>query len=95
MCVQWVYQQGHLHEIRALLPPGALYLLCTATAMRSVYLEVICGLETSGCEFVSTSPDCLNIFLEVLPCTENETDLQSVVQSLKELKNQAPHVIVY
>jgi len=83
---------GCLHEIQALLPPGV---ACTATATRSIRQEVICGLDMSGCEFVCTSPDRPNIFYEVLPRTDIETDLQSIVQSLREHKYQAPRVIVY
>ena len=48
-----------------------------------------------GCEFVSTSPDRSNIFYEVLPRADVETDLQPVLKSLQEYKNQAPRVIVY
>ena len=47
----------------------------------------------SGCDFFSASLDRPNIFYEVLPCTDIETDIQSVVQSLKEYVRIS--VIVY
>ena len=68
---------------------------CTATATKSVKQEVIDNLEMRGCEFVYTSPDRLNIFYEVQPRTDIETDVQHLVQSLHELSNKSPHVIVY
>ena len=68
---------------------------CTATATKSVKQEVIDNLEMRGCEFVYTSPDRPNIFYEVQPCTDIETDVQHFVQSLRELANKAPCVIVY
>ena len=86
---------GRLHELRTLLPSGVPYLACTATATRSVRQEVISSLDMVGCEFVSTSPDRSNIFYEVLPRTSIEMDLQPVLESLKQYKNQAPCVIVY
>ena len=46
-------------------------------------------------EFVCCSPDRPNIFYEVFPRTDIENDLQHVVESLKELKNTAPRMLVY
>ena len=86
---------GRLHEIRALVPPNTPYMACTATATKSVKQEVIDNLEMKGCEFVYTSPDRANIFYEVRPRTDIETDVQHLVQSLRELANKAPRVTVY
>ena len=47
------------------------------------------------CEFISTSPDRPNIYYEVRPHTEIETDLKTVICSLKERKNRAPRVVIY
>ena len=85
---------GRLHELRALLLPGVPYLACTVTATRSVRQEVI-SLDMRGCELVYTSPDRSNMFYEVLPRTDLEIDLQPLLLSLKEQKDQAPRVIVY
>ena len=87
--------RSRLHEIRALVPPNTPYTACTATATKSVKQEVIGNLEMRECEFVYTSPDRPNIFYEVQPRTDIETDVQHLVQSLCELANKAPCVIVY
>ena len=42
-----------------------------------------------------TSPDRPNIFYEVRPRTDMETDLEPLLQSLRQLANRAPRVIVY
>ena len=47
------------------------------------------------CEFVYTSPDRSNIFYEVHPLSDMETDLQPVLSSLRDAQNRAPRVIVY
>ena len=47
------------------------------------------------CEFISTSPDRPNIYYEVRPRTEIDTDMKTIICSLKEHKNKAPHVVVY
>ncbi len=86
---------GRLHEIRALIPPGIPYLACTAIATKSVRQEVVASLDMGGCEFVSTSPDRHNIFYDVRPRFEIETDMEPVLSGLKEKKNQAPRVLVY
>lgn len=46
-------------------------------------------------EYVCTSPDRPNIFYEVHPRTDIETDMQPVLSSLKDYQNRAPRVIVY
>ena len=84
-----------LHEIRALVPKGTPFLACTATVTRSIRREVIQNLEMVDCEFISTSPDRPNIFYEVHPRTEIDTDLKDVISSLKEHKSRAPRIIVY
>ena len=85
---------GRLHEIRALVPSGVPYLACTATVTRSIR-EVIQSLNMVDCEFIWKSPDRPNIFYEVHPRSDIETDLQPVLSSLKEYQKSAPQVIVY
>ena len=46
-------------------------------------------------EFISTSPDRPNIYYEVRPRTEIDTDMKTIICSLKEHKNKAPRVVVY
>ena len=52
-------------------------------------------LEMTRCEFVSTSPDRPNIYYEVRPRTEIETDLHCYLNSLRNLRSKAPRVLVY
>ena len=84
-----------LHEIRALVAKGTPFLACTATITRSVREEVMRSLEMVECEFVCTSPDRPNIFYEVHPRVDIDTDMVSVVQSLKDLRSKAPRVVIY
>ena len=86
---------GCLHEIRALVPQSTPFLLCMATVTRSIQEEVIKSLEMVGCEFVSASPDRCNIFYEVRLRANVKTDMQPLLDSLKEYKIQAPRTIVY
>ena len=86
---------GRLHEVRALIPQGVPYLACTATITRSVREEVERNLDMSNCDFVCTSPDRPNIRYEVCCRTDIETDMHSLVASLKECNRKAPRVIVY
>ena len=72
---------SRLHEIRALVPRGVPYLECTATVTRSVRLEVIQCLDMDGCHFVFTSPDRPNIYYEVHPRSDIETDMEPFVRS--------------
>ena len=77
------------------MPPGVPYLACTATATKSVRLEVVSKLDMQGCEFVSTSPDRPNIFYEVRPRAELEVDMQPILHSLRVQRKQAPRALVY
>ena len=63
--------------------------------LNSVRHEVIQSLEMVDCEFISTSPDRPNIYYEVRPRTEIDTDMKTIICSLKEHKNKAPRVVVY
>lgn len=83
--------------MRALVPKDTPFMACTATVTQKVRHEVMSSLEmiASGCEFVSTSPDRPNIFYEVRPRTDVDTDLKFVINSLREQKVNAPRVIVY
>ena len=47
------------------------------------------------CEFVYTSPDRSNIYYEVHPRSDMETDLLPVLSSVRDYQNKAPRVIVY
>ena len=86
---------GHLHEIRAVVPKGTPLLACSATVTRSIRQEVIQSLEMVDCDFISTSPDRPNIFYEVHPRTELDSDMKQLLKSLPEFKSSAPCVIVY
>ena len=46
-------------------------------------------------EFVCTSPDRPNIFYQVRPRVDIDTNMLSVVQSLKDLRSNAPRVLIY
>lgn len=48
-----------------------------------------------NCNFVCTSPDRPNIYYEVRPRTDIETDMEPFVRLLREQQNKAPRVIVY
>ncbi len=48
-----------------------------------------------GCEFVSISPDRPNIFYEVHVRTDIETDMQPLLDSLKNHKANTPRVNVF
>ena len=86
---------GHLHEIRAVIPKGTPLLACSATVTHSIRQEVIKSLEMVDCVFISTSPDRPNIFYEVHPRTDLDSDMKHLLKSLQDLKNSAPRVIVY
>ena len=68
---------------------------CTATASRSVKQEVIVSLEMSGCVQVTASLDRPNIYYEVNPRTDIDTDFRPLVDSLKERVVHTPRVLVY
>ena len=81
--------------MRALVPPDTPYMACTATATRSVHKEVVSILEMEGCIQVSMSPDRHNIYYEVRPCTDIDSDFSELVSSLRENLTSTPRVIVY
>ena len=56
-------------------------LACTATVTRSVRLEVIQCLDMDGCHFVFTSPDQSNMYYELHPGSDIETDMEPFVRS--------------
>ena len=53
------------------------------------------NLDMSNCDFVCTSPDRPYIRYEVCCRTDIETDMHSLVASLKECNKKAPCVTVY
>ena len=88
-------EYGRLHELRALVPHGAPYMACTATATRSIKEEVISNLEMFACATLMTSPDRANIYYEVLSQSEVGQDLQFLIDQLKKMRNKAPRAVVY
>ena len=52
-------------------------------------------MQKLECEFVSTSPDRPNIYYEVRPRTEIETNLHCYLNSLRNLRSKAPRGLVY
>ena len=86
---------GQLAEIRALVPPGTPYMACTATASRSVRIDIIEKLEMMGCVHISASPDRPNIFYGVRVRTDIEKDFHELTLSLKNNLINTPRVIVY
>ena len=86
---------GRLHEIRALIPQRTPYLACTATVTKSIREEVIHNLEMVDCEFIHTSPDRPNIFYDVCPRLDIETDFQPIVKSLTENLIDTPRTVIY
>ena len=56
-------------------------MVCTATASRSVKQEVIVSLEMSGCVQVTASLDRPNIYYEVNPRTDIDTDFRPLADS--------------
>lgn len=84
-----------IHEVRALVPKHTPFLACTATVTQIFRHEVMHSLEMVDSEFVSTSPDRPNIFYEVRPRADVDTDLKFVADSLKEQKVKAPRILLY
>ena len=82
-------------QVCALVPPGTPLMACTATASRSVKQEVMVSLEMSGCVQVTASLDRPNIYYEVKPRTDIDTDFHPLVDSLKERIVHTPRVLVY
>ena len=57
--------------------------------------DVISKLEMQGCKLVYTSPNRSNIYYEVRPRTDIETDFAPLVSDLQCNYNKAERVIVY
>lgn len=70
---------GCLHDVRALLLPGNPLLAATATVTPAVREDVI---DMRVCELFCVSPNRPDIFDEVKPHTDVETDSQPLVYSL-------------
>ena len=86
---------GRLAEMRAFVPPGTPLMACTATASMSVKKEIIESLEMTGCVEVTASPDRPNIFYEVKPRSDVDTDFLPLVSTLREKSINTPRVLVY
>ena len=52
---------GHIHELRAFLPPGTPMLAATATATKEMREDIIARLDMVGCDYVFESPNKANI----------------------------------
>ena len=86
---------GRLAEIRAFVPVGTPLMACTATASKSVKKEVIGSLEMTGCVEVTASPNRPNIYYEVKPRSDVDTDFLSLISTLSKKSIQTPCVFVY
>lgn len=86
---------SRLNELRALVPPGVPMIAATATVTKAVRDDVITKLEMQGCKLVYTSPNRPNIYYEVRPRTDIETDFAPLVSDLQCNFNKAKRVIVY
>lgn len=83
---------GQISDLQALVPKGTPLLACTATVTHCFRQEVMQSLEMADCVFVSTSPDWPNIFYELHTCTDVETDMSDLLESLRQLKIMASGV---
>ena len=81
--------------MRAFVPPGTPLTACTATASMSVKKEIIESLEMTGCVEVTASPDQPNIFYEVKPRSDVDTNFLPLVSTLREKSINTPRVLVY
>lgn len=82
-------------RLAEVVPSRTPFMACTAIATKSDKAEVLENLEMRECVEVSASPDRPNIFYEVKPRTDLETDLDQVLSDLKDKTVSAPWVIVY
>ena len=73
------------------MPPGTPLMACTATATRSIHQEVVLSLEITNCVKVSHSPDRPNIFYEVQPRSDIDTDFSDLLSTLREMLNKTLH----
>lgn len=86
---------SRLAELRAFVPAGTPFMSCTATATRSVMKEVVDSLEMTNYVNVSTSPNRPNIYYEVKPRTEIESDFSDLLTTMKELAIKTPRTLIY
>ena len=86
---------SRLNELRTLVPPSVLMIAATATVTKAVRDDVISKLEMQGCKLVYTSSNRPNIYYEVRPSTDIETDFAPLVSDLQCNYNKAERVIVY
>ena len=78
-----------------MVPPSVPMMAATATVTKAVRDDVISKLEMQGCKLVYTSPNRPNIYYEVRPRTDIETDFAPLVSDLQCNYNKAERVIVY
>ena len=78
-----------------LVTKGTPFLAFTATLTRTVHEEVMQSLEMVDSEFVCTSTDRPNIFCEVHPCVNSDTDMAFCSISEGSQGSKAPPVVVY
>ena len=86
---------SRLHELRALLPIDVPFIACSATVTPQIRRDCTKKLDMDGCEFVSYSPDRPNIFYKVARQTSIEEELQLLLSSLKDKRQDTPRAIIY
>lgn len=80
---------ARLGEVRALVPSGMPVIALTATVTRAVQTDVKSKLEMSECELVCLSPNRPNIYFEVQPRVDIDSDMASLVKDLLTNKSKA------
>ena len=91
----FTHHMATFYEISVVIPKGTPLPACSATVTHSIRQEVAKSLEIVNCDFISLSPGGPNIFYEICPRTDLDSDMKHLLKSLQELKNSAPCVIVY
>lgn len=84
-----------MNEIRALVPPGTPLIALTATVTKLTRVDICRKLELSAYKFISISPDRPNLYYEVIPRTDIDTDLSSIATELKLHRIKMPRIIFY
>ena len=83
-----------LHESHALVPSGVPLIAATATVTRCIREDAIQKLDRNCCQMVFVSPTHPNMYYEVCPHTDIETDMEHLVTCLKMKGKMANRVIV-
>ena len=86
---------GRVSELRALVSPGVPMLALTATVTDLITRDVITTLDMEDCEIVCLSPNRPNIYYEVKPQNDIDTDMVDSVHFLQVHKKDTNRTIVY